>query len=72
MSFGPPKLPDIKIPAAPVAPVAPATAPKDITKLQEEQKKKLTKGRIGRGTILTGPRGILTPPETSRKTLLGG
>jgi len=44
------------------------TTPEGIAALQETEK---GKQRRRRGTILTSPRGILTAPKTSFKTLLG-
>jgi len=52
-----------------------AEAEKEVAKskeeVKEEEKKKIRKGRTGKGTILTGPQGILTPAKVEYKTLLG-
>lgn len=51
--------------ASPVTPPAPPPV-EDIVK---EEKKKLRKGRERRGTLLTGPRGILTAPSVLKQKL---
>ena len=64
--FAKPKIPEIRMPAMPALPATPPTTGTLLT----EEKKKIRKGAT-RGTILTGPRGILEPADTYRKTLLG-
>jgi len=69
--FGSPK---IEAPAPvrpPTPPPPPPSEQKDVDKIKEDEKKKIRKGRERRGTLLTGPRGILTHPPTEQKTLLG-
>ena len=67
----PQAMPTPKPVAPPVTPKPVPTSPEDIEKLRKEEEKKIRKGRPKRTTLLTGPRGVLTPPEVQRKTLLG-
>ena len=67
----PPKLPAEKKSIVTTPSATPPTTKEEQTKIVEEEKKKITKGKKRRGTILTGPRGILTKPKVERKTLLG-
>ena len=69
--FGTPKVPEVRIPAPPTVPTAPATTLPEVAKVAEEEKKKLTKGREKRETILTSPQGVLGPAPVQLKTLLG-
>lgn len=68
--FKSPKIPEVQSVATPTVTETVPTSTEDITELQEEEKKKIKKGKA-RGTILTGPRGILTEPSVEIKTLLG-
>ena len=71
--FSKPKIPEVKIPSPPTPPPPPPTKPKDVEKVKEQEKEKLEGGKKRRrGTILTGPRGILSQPRTALKSLLGG
>ncbi len=68
--FGRPSTPEIRVVTPPKTITPPPTKPKEVDKVVEEEKKKITKGRR-RGTILTSPRGILEPVQSERKSLLG-
>ena len=69
--FGTPKVHEVRIPAPPPVPTAPATTLSDVTRVVAAEKKKLTKGREKRETILTSPQGVLGPAPVQLKTLLG-
>jgi hypothetical protein len=69
--FGSSKMPEIKTVTPPAVSVPVPTSVSDIAKVTEEEKKKLTKGREKRSTLLTGPLGLLAPADVTRKTLLG-
>jgi hypothetical protein len=65
--FKSPKIPEPKPVPQPKLP-EPLPPTEEVT---EEEKRKIRRGRERRGTILTGPRGVLTKQPTRRKTLLG-
>lgn len=57
---------------SPVVPKDPIEAKRKAEEIKAAEKKKIRGGRQKRGTILTGPRGILSEPVVGKKTLLGG
>ena len=67
----PPEIPNIPPPVVPGASGALPTTPESIAAINAAQTAQLTQGRTARPTLLTGPRGILTPPPIGLKTLLG-
>jgi len=64
--FKPPKMPQVQQPAQ--LPMAPIEI--DEEKLKEAEKKKIKKGST-KGTIATGPLGLIDPANIQKKTLLG-
>jgi hypothetical protein len=56
-----PKVPELATPSSPTPDSA----------IKEEEKKRLV-GRGTKGTLLTGPQGLLQPAEVKHKVLLGG
>jgi hypothetical protein len=50
---------------------APVTDVQSQSKILDEEKKKLRKGKTSRSTLMTGPQGLLEAAPVSRKSLLG-